>query len=111
MFVLNKLFFLSLIILTSGCTLNNYEKNKNINNYFIEVNTPNDKYNLYFKENLKRLFYLSDNKKKYKLKTRITFVSTETLSVSGQNVLKSTKARIDYQLINHPYLDTLLKTS
>ena len=100
MFVFKKLFFLSLIILTSGCALNNYEKNQNINNYLIEVNTPNDKYNLYFKENLKRLFYLSDNKKKYKLKTRITFVSTETLSVSGQNVLKSTKARIDYQLIN-----------
>ena len=37
---------------------------------------------------------------KYLLKTSITFKSTETLSVSGQNVLKSTKARIDYQLTN-----------
>jgi hypothetical protein len=100
MFIFKKLVFLSLIILISGCTLNNYEKIQNINNYSIEVDTPNDNYNVHFKENLKRFFHIGDKKTKYLLKTRITFNSTETLSVSGQNILKSTKARIDYQLTN-----------
>ena len=100
MFVFKRLVFLSLIILISGCTINNLERFQNINNYSIEVDTPNDNYNVYFKENLKRFFHIGDNKTKYLLKTRITFNSTETLSVSGQNILKSTKARIDYQLTN-----------
>ena len=100
MFVFKKLVFLSLIILISGCTINNYEKIQNINNYSIEIDTPNDNYNVQFKENLKRFFHISDKKTKYLLKTKITFNSTKTLSVSGQNILKSTKARIDYQLTN-----------
>ena len=99
MFIFKKLIFLILIILISGCTLNNFEKIQNINNYSIEVDTPSDNYNVHFKENLKRFFHSGDNTK-YILKTRITFESTKTLSVSGQNILKSTKARIDYQLTN-----------
>ena len=100
MFIFKKLVFIILTILISGCALNNFEKIENINNYSIEVDTPNDNYNVYFKENLKRFFHISDNKTKYLLKTRITFESTETLSVSGQNILKSTKARVYYQLTN-----------
>tara|TARA_B100001939_G_scaffold205351_1_gene176713 strand:+ start:200 stop:676 length:477 start_codon:yes stop_codon:yes gene_type:complete len=99
MFVFKKLFFLSLLFLISGCTLNNFDKIQNINNFSIEVDTPNDNYNVHFKENLKRFFHIRDNTK-YLLKTKIAFNSTETLSVSGQNILKSTKAKIDYQLIN-----------
>ena len=41
-----------------------------------------------------------DNQNKYILKTKITFDSTKTLSVSGQNILKSTKAKVNYQLID-----------
>ena len=100
MFPFKKIFFLSLIIFINGCTLNNFERNKNINNYSLELDTPNDRYNLYFKENLKRFFYINDSKTKYTLKTNITFESTKTLSVSGQNILKSTKARVNYQLTN-----------
>ena len=100
MFPFKKIFFLSLIIFINGCTLNNFERNKNINNYSFELDTPNDRYNLYFKENLKRFFYIKDSKTKYTLKTNITFESTKTLSVSGQNILKSTKARVNYQLTN-----------
>ena len=100
MFIFKKLVFIILTILISGCALNNFEKIENINNYSIEVDTPNDNYNVYFKENLKRFFHISDNKTKYLLKTRITFNSTNTLSVSGQSVLKSTNASIDYQLTN-----------
>ena len=97
MFIFKKLVFLSLIVLINGCAINNFEKIQNFNNYSVEVDTPNDNYNVHFKENLKRFFRLGDNTK-YILKTRITFKSTKTLSVSGQNILKSTKARIDYQL-------------
>ena len=100
MFIFKKVVFLSLIILISGCTLNNFEKIQKIHNYSIEVDTPDDNYNVYFKENLKRFFHISDKKTKYLLRTKITFNSTETLSVSGQNILKSTKAKIDYKLIN-----------
>ena len=100
MFVFKKLLFLSLIILISGCTLNNFERVKNIHNYSIQIDAPNDNYNVQFKEYLKRFFHIGDNKTKYLLKTRITFESTNTLSVSGQNILQSTKARIDYQLTN-----------
>ena len=100
MFIFKKFFFLGLIILISSCTLNKFEKIQNINNFSIDVVTPNDKYNLYFKENLKRYFYINDNNSNYILKTKIIFESAETLSVSGQNILKSTKGRINYQLIN-----------
>ena len=98
MSIFKKIFFLSLIILISGCTLNNFEKSQNINNYSIELVTPNDKYNLYFRENLKRFFNINDSKTKYTLKTELIFESTKTLSVGGQNILKSTKAKVDYQL-------------
>ena len=97
---LKNYFFLTLIILISSCTVKNFENTQNINNYSIEIETPNDKYNLYLKESLKRYFQISNNKKKYILSAKITFETTKTLSVSGQNILKSTKAKIDYQLIN-----------
>jgi outer membrane lipopolysaccharide assembly protein LptE/RlpB len=100
MFIFKKLVFLIIFILLNGCTLNNLEKKQSVNNFSIEVNTPNDKYNIYLKENLKRFFYINTNQNKFTLKTKITFNSTKTLSVSGQNILKSTKAKIDYQLIN-----------
>ena len=100
MFVFKNLFFTTLIILITSCTLKNFENTQKINNYSIEIETPNDKFNLYFKESLKRYFQISNNKKRYILNTKIIFETTKTLSVGGQNILKSTKARIDYQLIN-----------
>ena len=100
MFIFKKLVFLIIFILINGCTLGNFEKKQYINNFSIEINTPNDRYNVYLKENLKRFFYTNDNQNKFILKTKITFDTTKTLSVSGQNILKSTKAKIDYQLID-----------
>ena len=100
MFIFKNLIFLILIILINGCTSNNFEKFHNINNYSIDIETPNDKHNMYFKETLKRFFNFSGNETKYILKTRIKFESTKTLSSSGQNILKSTKAKINYQLTN-----------
>ena len=100
MFIFKKLFFLIIFILINGCTLGDFEKKQDINNFSIEINTPNDRYNIYLKENLKRFFYTNNNQNKFILKTKITFDSTKTLSVSGQNILKSTKAKINYQLID-----------
>ena len=100
MLIFKKLIFLFMIILVNGCSLSNFEKKQNLNNFSFEIETPNDKYNVYLKENLKRFFHINDNKTKFILKTNITFESTETLSVSGQNILKSTKGKINYELIN-----------
>ena len=99
MFIFKKLVFLSIIILIKGCTFSNFEKEPLVNNFSVLIDTPNDKYNLYLKENLKR-FYISDDITKFILKTNITFESTKTLSVSGQNVLKSTKGKVNYELID-----------
>ena len=107
MFIFNKLIFIFFIFLINGCTLNKLEEIRDFNNFSIEIYAPNDKYNLYFKEYLKRYFKVSDEKAKYLLKTTIKFESTRTLSVSGQNVLKSTKAKIDYQLTNKNTNDIL----
>ena len=101
MFVVKKLVFFSIIVLISNCALNNNDNSKNTNSYSINIKTPNDKYNIYFKENLNRFFQTNDNKNNYILKTNITFETTNTLSVSGENILKSTKGKINYQLRNN----------
>ena len=84
-----------------GCASNNYIKVSSIDEITITIDTPADKYNLIFKEYLKRNF---TNEKKLKpqilLRAEISFSSTETLSVSGTSVLKSTKAIITYSLID-----------
>ena len=84
----------------SNCSVNNFKKVESSRHFSVEIETPYGKYNNYFKENLKRLFYFRKNETSdYLLKTEIKFNSTNTLSVSGISVLKSTKAEIDYQLI------------
>ena len=54
-------------------------------------------------------FNISNNNSKYILKTKIIFESTKTLSVSGQNILKSTKGKVDYQLTNK-YTNVVVKS-
>ena len=101
MFFIKKAIFLFLILSIIGCASNNYIKVSPIDEITITIDTPTDKYNIIFKEYLKRNF---NNEKKLKpqilLKTEISFSSTETLSVSGTSVLKSTKAIITYSLID-----------
>ena len=99
MFQINKIIFLVLIILINGCSINNIHNNYNISDYYIEFDVPNDKYNTFFKEHLKRLFNAKNNSnKEYLLKTSLSFDTSKTLSVSGTNVLKSTKANVNYSL-------------
>ena len=102
MFNFKNIILIFSIFLISNCSLTNLDKLQIQNKYSVEINTPNNKYNTYFKENLKRLFYIKENEdKNYILKTIITFQSSDTLSVNGNNKLKSTKAKVEYQLKNN----------
>ena len=101
MFFLKKIIIICFILLISGCSDKNLKEISDRSNFSIEIVTSNDKYNILFKEGLKRFFSTKLNShKKYKLNTSITFQSTNTLSVSGKNVLNSTKASINYYLRN-----------
>ena len=101
MHVFKRIILIFFIFIFNNCSFNNSEKIEKKNNYSIQIETPNDRYNTYFKESLKRFFYKKYNDTQlYILKASIIFQSTDTLSVSGTNVLKSTKAKINYQLEN-----------
>ena len=101
MFFIKKAIFLFLILSIIGCASNNHIKVSSVDEITITIDTPDDRYNLIFREYLKRNF---NNKKSLKpqilLKANISFSSDETLSVSGTSVLKSTKANIKYSLID-----------
>ena len=101
MFFIKKAIFLFLILSIIGCVSNNNVKISPFDEMAITIDTPNDKYNIIFREYLKRNF---NNKKSLKpqilLKANISFTSDETLSVSGTSVLKSTKANTTYSLID-----------
>ena len=101
MFFIKKAIFLFLILSIIGCVSNNNVKISPFDEMAISIDTPNDKYNIIFREYLKRNF---NNKKSLKpqilLKANISFTSDETLSVSGTSVLKSTKANTTYSLID-----------
>ena len=94
-------FFISLLILISGCGFSQDKsstKNKFEN---IRIETPNTKFNLTFKKHLNRTFnYKPSMDAKFLLKSKISFTSSDTLSVSGLNELKSTKGTVTYTLIN-----------
>jgi hypothetical protein len=100
MFFKYKTIFIILIILLSGCSLNNsYHQNK-LGDVSILIETPSDRYNILLRENLKRLINTNQkSQSKYKLDASISYNSSETLSVSGLNVLNSTKAIINYRLV------------
>ena len=101
MHVFKRIILIFFIFIINNCSFSNSEKIEKKNNYSVQIETPNDRYNTYFKESLKRLFYEKNNNTDfYVLKASISFQSTETLSVGGTNVLKSTKAKINYQLKN-----------
>ena len=101
MFFIKKAIFLFLILSIIGCASNNYIKVSSIDEITITIDTPTDKYNLIFREYLKRSFINKESlKPQILLKANISFSSDETLSVSGTSVLKSTKANITYSLID-----------
>ena len=101
MSIVKNIIFVFFAFIISSCSFNTLDNFKSKKNYYVEIDTPNDRYNTYLGENLKRLFFAKVNLKEiYILKTAIIFQSTNTLSINGNNSLKSTKAKIRYELIN-----------
>ena len=102
MFLLFKNFLVIISFLfIYGCASKNpnFVNNNDINSVSIE--TDGDKYNILFKENLKRLFKTKNNVDfKFKLLPSISFSSSDTLSVGGLNVLTRTVASVSYKLYN-----------
>ena len=100
MFFKYKTTFIILIILLSGCSLNNSYHRNELGNVSILIETPSDRDNVLLRENLKRLINTNQkSQSKYKLDASISYNSSETLSVRGLNVLNSTKATINYRLV------------
>jgi len=100
MFFKYKIFFLIFVTLLSACSINNLNHKIKLNNLSILIETSSDRDNILFKENLRRLINKNQNSQtKYKLKASISFNNTETLSVRGLQVLNSTKAIINYTII------------
>ena len=100
MFFKYKTTFIILFILSSGCSLNNLQQQNKLGDVSILIETPSDRDNVLLKENLKRLINTNQkSQSKYKLDASISYNSSETLSVRGLNVLNSTKATINYRLV------------
>ena len=98
MFFENKKLFIIFLLLVSGCGFSNLNKLTNYNNIYIE--TPDDKYNILFKNSLKKAFNINNYlETKYVLRSNISFSSSETLSVGGSDSLNSTFAIASYSLI------------
>ncbi len=101
MFFIKKFFVFLLLLFAFSCTSNNITKKISTNNKTIFIETPNDRYNILFKEYLKRKFNNKDIKPRFILKTDISFNLNEKLSVSGLTVLNSTKALVNYSLVDN----------
>ena len=110
MYVLKHVIIIFFFFFINNCSFIDSQENEQRNNYYIEIETPSDKYNIYFRESLKRFFYNQNNEAtRYKLEASIKFQSTDTLSISGTSILKSTKAKINY-LIKSKNTNKLLKS-
>ena len=100
MFFKYKNLFLIIVTLLSACSINNLNHKNKLNNLSILIESPSDRDNILLKENLRRLINNNQNSQtKYKLKASISFNNTETLSVRGLQILNSTKAIINYTII------------
>ncbi len=128
MFFIKKIIIFFLLISVFGCAFENITKLNSANHKSVSIDTQNDvskddeskddesqddeskdKYNLILKKYLKRKFNNKKFKADYTLKANISFASNETLSVSGLTVLNSTKAVVEYSLIDN-YSNLLVKS-
>ena len=102
MFCKYKVVLIIFINLFTACSINNLQHKNKLNNLSILIETPSDRDNVLLKENLRRLINNNQNSQiKYKLKASISFNNTETLSVRGLQVLNSSKAVINYTIIEN----------
>ena len=110
MFFIKKIFVFLLLIITFGCTSYNINKTNSVNLRTVSIETPNDRYNVIFKEYLKRKFNNKKNiKQSFIFKADVSSNANETMSVSGLAVLKSTKAIVKYSLVDNNS-NTLIKS-
>ena len=97
--VLKNLLIIILFLFIYGCASKNSNIVKNYNINSVSIETKENKYNILFKENLKRIFRTKDNTdRQFLLKTSISYSSSNSLSVGGSNSLTKTIAYVDYQL-------------
>ena len=99
MLFLKKFLIIFSVIFINGCALKspNLVKVHDINSVSIETNDNKD--NILFKEHLKRIFKSKDSiNHKFKLKTSISFSSSDTLSDNGLNALTRTYAYVNFKL-------------
>ena len=112
MFFIKKIFVFLLLITTFGCTSYDINKTNSINLRTVSIETPSDRYNVIFKEYLKRKYNDNNNNKlkpNFILKADISFNSNETMSVGGLAVLNSTRAVVRYSLVDNSS-NTLIKS-
>ena len=101
MFFIKIKVFICFLLLLSGCEFSKYQSTNLNYTHNINIETPNNKYDLLLKKHLDRLFNNPPKKDtNFILKSDILFTSNDTLSVSGLNVLKSTKGTVQYSLID-----------
>jgi hypothetical protein len=101
MFFIKIKFFIVFLILISGCGVSQIALNKPTIFKNINIETTNTKFDIILKKHLKRMFYNQpSNFEKFILKAKISFSSSDTLSVNGLNVLNSTKGTVKYSLID-----------
>ena len=92
MFFIKIKVFICFLLLLSGCEFSKYQSPNLKYTHNINIETPNNKYDILLKKHLDRLFNNQPKKDtNFILKSNISFTSNETLSVSGLNVLQSTK--------------------
>ena len=101
MFFIKIKVFICFLLLLSGCEFSKYQSKNLKYTHNINIETPNNKYDILLKKHLDRLFNNQPKKDtNFILKSNISFTSNETLSVSGLNVLQSTKGTVQYSLID-----------
>jgi len=101
MFFIKIKVFICFLLLLSGCEFSKYQSTNLKYTHNINIETPNNKYDMLLKKHLDRLFNNQPKKDtNFILKSNISFTSNETLSVSGLNVLQSTKGTVHYSLID-----------
>ena len=102
MFFKYKIVLIIFITIFSACSVNNLQHKNKLNNLSISIETPSDRDNVLLRGNLRRLINSNEiSQIKYKLIAAISFNNTETLSVRGLQVLNSSKAVINYTIIEN----------
>ena len=101
MFLIKKTIFIFFLAIISSCTLPSFSITNPISDINVSIDAPNDRYNMLLKKYLKRDFHNTKNLiPQFILKARISYNSTQTLAVAGSDEINSTRATVEYSLID-----------